>query len=150
MNNLMELSVFSLWISLLNFIWKCNFHFKGQNFNSTQYYLIPFYMMYSSFVPLHAKFASTLYRVGLRYRSLNKIICSNSSVGVCSIHLNVIFLEFWQKFFVLGERLTFFSLDKRSLAEFTTRLFTIDETLGQVVHHVQSYEWCLKQMKSFY
>lgn len=38
-------------------------------------------MMYISFVPLHAMIASTTYRIGLRYRSLNNTMHSYASVG---------------------------------------------------------------------
>lgn len=54
---------------------------KGQNFNLNVYFLIPFYTMYTSFVPLHAKFATTIYRIGLRYRALNNIILARSGFG---------------------------------------------------------------------
>lgn len=37
--------------------------------------------MYTAFVPLHAKFAMTIYRIGQRYRSLNNIISTYAAAG---------------------------------------------------------------------
>lgn len=51
------------------------------DFDSNVYYLIPFYVMYTAFVPLHAKFAVTIYRIGQRYRSLNGIISTFAATG---------------------------------------------------------------------
>lgn len=45
------------------------------------YYMIPFYITYLAFVPLHAKFSITVYRIGLRYRYLNNIISRYASAG---------------------------------------------------------------------
>lgn len=36
--------------------------------------MIPFYITYTAIFPIHAKFSITIYRVGLRYRYLNRII----------------------------------------------------------------------------
>lgn len=37
--------------------------------------------MYTAFVPLHAKFAVTIYRIAQRYRSLNGIISTYAAAG---------------------------------------------------------------------
>ena len=51
------------------------------DFDWNVYNLIPFYVMYTAFVPLHAKFAVTIYRIGQRYRSLNGIISTYAAAG---------------------------------------------------------------------
>lgn len=64
------------------------------------YRLIPFYLTFTAFVPLHAKFSITIYRIALRYRCLNNIIRSFTLAGptnVCQIddilifHVSIIF-----------------------------------------------------------
>lgn len=43
--------------------------------------MIPFYIMYASYVPIHGKLTTTIYRIGLRYRKLNDIICTYIAAG---------------------------------------------------------------------
>lgn len=63
----------------------------GHNFYINVFSLIPFYCIYTAFVPLQAKFAVTIYRIGLRYRSLNRIISNYAISGEIRFHLN-----FWK------------------------------------------------------
>lgn len=59
--------------------------FKENSIDPTVYAMIPFYMMYHAFVPLHAKFAVPMFRIGLRYRSLNTIIGAYAAASVFEI-----------------------------------------------------------------
>lgn len=62
-------------ISLFCFVLFCLVLASAEyHFDPVVYCIIPFYVMYIAFVPLHAKFALAMYRIGLRYRSLNNII----------------------------------------------------------------------------
>lgn len=62
-------------ISLFCFVLFCLVLASAEyHFDPVVYCMIPFYVMYIAFVPLHAKFALAMYRIGLRYRSLNNII----------------------------------------------------------------------------
>lgn len=51
------------------------------NFEENVYHLLPFYITYTAFVPLHAKFAVTVNRIGIRYRCLNDNIQRYVSKG---------------------------------------------------------------------
>lgn len=68
----------SIWL----IFWTKSFSLKTDyNFMINVYSLIPFYFMYCAFVPLHAKFYVTIYRIGLRYRKLNRIIKNYGAFG---------------------------------------------------------------------
>lgn len=58
---------------------------KEYSFDPIVYGMIPFYVMYHAFVPLHAKFAVPMFRIGLRYRSLNSIIGAYAVASVFEI-----------------------------------------------------------------
>lgn len=51
------------------------------DFDSNVYNFIPFYCMYTAFIPLHGKFAVTIFRIGQRYRCLNSIILNYAAAG---------------------------------------------------------------------
>lgn len=116
-----------------------------QVLNNNQF-AIPFYILYAAFVPIHGKITTTIYRIGLRYRQLNDIICTyiaaGKSVPVQSIS-KCVFL-FWNFKSIrsnlwLAERLNCFALDNKGLSDVASRLFKIHEMLGQVVDRVSSF-----------
>lgn len=83
----MDNSQFSFRVDLFNisFFSSSIFH-QGRGLKSIRmYYTIPFYAMYTSFVPIHGKLTTTIYRIGIRYRKLNDIICTYIEAGRSAI-----------------------------------------------------------------
>lgn len=65
--------------------------------------MIPFYILYTAFVPMHANFAVTIYRIGLRYRCLNNIISDYATAGEMmknTIQYKIQSLDFWLGFLI--------------------------------------------------
>lgn len=60
----------------------------GHNFYVNVYSLLPFYCIHISFVPLHAKFGVTIYRIGQRYRLLNKFIRNYAAAGKSTVSIS--------------------------------------------------------------
>lgn len=57
------------------------FRLAEQNRTSNVCYFIPFYVLYTAFVPIHAQLSVTIYRIGLRYQTLNNIISDYAGAG---------------------------------------------------------------------
>lgn len=103
--------------------------------------MIPFYLLYTSFVPMHAKFATTLYRIGLRYRCLNKVITAYAAPGECE---GIIAYTIWILFSCFCSvyaacKNGFFKCSHRQAEVTFLRLKQIYDSLGTVLQYVSRY-----------
>lgn len=111
------------------------FFFKENSIDPTVYAMIPFYMMYHAFVPLHAKFAVPMFRIGLRYRSLNTIIGAYAAASVFEIPFinsskhHIFFL----RFVISANKFGYFRSDYKQTEDVIYRFKRIYDSLATVL-----------------
>lgn len=119
------------------------FHFlTDYNAESNVYRLIPFYLTFTAFVPLHAKFAITIYRIALRYRCLNNIIRSFTLVGSINFGLNfdhLVFKIYTLQYHFAVNKHGYFQPDFNEAECIIRRFMEIYDSLGRVLQYEARY-----------